>query len=334
VLRSNWEIGPFLEELSLDPKHVRMGRLQSGAAPFLANHDSYDVAKTLGVVERANIGKGGGTATIRFVAAGIDPEADAVFAKIADGVIRSVSVGYRVFSMTRTGEVGDVPVMLVDDWEVYELSAVAIPADAGATFRSSPKLNPCVIRTTQGKNMDPNNEVTPGDLARGESERVSGIMSACRAVKLGNDVAQKLIQTGTPLDKAREIVLDTVAMRADALDVGNVPPSYGIEVGETDREKWMRGVEAALLQRAGVAARYDAIKAHKAPDVQRAFKGFDPTEDGGELRGYTMMEIARECLERSGVRARGMREHQLVTRALETPPLPISVRIKTTSKLL
>ena len=89
VLRSSWLDGPFYEELSLDPKHVRMGRLNNGA-PFLANHDGGDVAATLGVVESARLEGNKGTATVRFAAEGIDPEADKVFRKISDKIIRNV----------------------------------------------------------------------------------------------------------------------------------------------------------------------------------------------------------------------------------------------------
>src|SRR4051812_241253 len=56
VLRGSYD--PYFEELSLDPKHVRMGRLQSGTAPLLNSHSSYDINDVLGVVENARLEKG------------------------------------------------------------------------------------------------------------------------------------------------------------------------------------------------------------------------------------------------------------------------------------
>jgi hypothetical protein len=43
VQRGGFFTEPFLEELSLDDKHVRMGRLQSGRAPLLDSHNAVRV---------------------------------------------------------------------------------------------------------------------------------------------------------------------------------------------------------------------------------------------------------------------------------------------------
>src|SRR5262245_56156329 len=64
VLRGFFE--PYYEELSLDPKHVRMERLRRGAAPLLNSHSSSDLSDVIGVVERAQLEQGRGTATLRF----------------------------------------------------------------------------------------------------------------------------------------------------------------------------------------------------------------------------------------------------------------------------
>src|SRR5690349_1310717 len=77
VLRGFWD--RYWEELSLDPKHVRMERLNSGA-PLLADHIA-STQTTIGVVEAASLQKKRGVATVRFVKAGVDPEADRVFEK-------------------------------------------------------------------------------------------------------------------------------------------------------------------------------------------------------------------------------------------------------------
>jgi hypothetical protein len=74
VLRSSWFDGPFFEELSMDPTHVRMARLSSGTAPLLADHDGRSVSETLGVIESSRIENGKGYATVRMAAEGIDPE--------------------------------------------------------------------------------------------------------------------------------------------------------------------------------------------------------------------------------------------------------------------
>ena len=150
VKRSSWFDGPFFEELVMDPGAVRMGRLESGNAPFLANHDGYSVADQPGVIESARLENGKGIATVRFVREGVDPEADKLFAKIVDKVVRNVSVGYRVHTVQKIESADSkIPTMRVTDWEPYEVSAVSMPADAGAGFRSerAEQLNPCQIIT-------------------------------------------------------------------------------------------------------------------------------------------------------------------------------------------
>ncbi len=121
----------FLEVLDL--AGARLGRL-NGGAPFLKVHHADRLDAVLGVVVAgsARIVNGQGVATIKLSSAKADA-GDVL--KIADGVIRSVSVGYAVHKVERAGEAGGVPVIRVVDWEPMEISAVPIPADAGAHFR-------------------------------------------------------------------------------------------------------------------------------------------------------------------------------------------------------
>ncbi len=134
VLRGFFET--FWEELSLDPKHVRMGRLNNGA-PLLDSHDQFSgVSAVLGVVESARLADGKGTAIVRF--AKNDPAADAAWNKVRQGILQNVSVGYRIYKAVKTEEVTDkVPVVRVEDWEPYELSMVPMGADDGAGVRSN-----------------------------------------------------------------------------------------------------------------------------------------------------------------------------------------------------
>jgi hypothetical protein len=117
----------FFEELSLDPKHVRMGRLTSGRAPVLAAHEGRDLDAVVGVVERARLDGGQGVATVRFAD---DPKSDGIFRKIAAGILRNVSVGYTIHKAEQV-EAGNaaIPVYRATDWEPFEISIVpSLPA--------------------------------------------------------------------------------------------------------------------------------------------------------------------------------------------------------------
>ncbi len=317
VLRSSWIDGPHFEELDMSPGAVRLDRLQNGA-PFLANHDGYDVARTLGVVESARLENGKGIATVRFAKAEDDPEADKVFRKVADGIIRSVSVGYRVHRVEKIVTEGEkVPTLRVVDWTPYEISAVALPADAGAGFRSDVPTNVCVITT---KNPTPKRSSTmekevQEDAVQKERHRVSGILSAVKAAHLGEPFAMRMINDGTPLDKARGIVIEELAVRDDAISTApahvNVDDvASGISVGEGPKDRFGRAVVASILIRAVPTL----VKAATAAGVP----GFNERDLslGNELHGMSLLEIARASLESRGVSTRGMSRQMLAGTAL------------------
>jgi HK97 family phage prohead protease len=148
VLRGYYD--RYWEELSLEPKHVRLKRLNNGA-PFLNTHDGYDAAGVIGVVESksARIENGQGVATVRFAKAEDDPEADKIFRKVVDGILQNISVGYNTYKMEKVEDGADkVPVFRAVDWEPYELSVVPMGADDGAGFRAADMQRvPCVFVT-------------------------------------------------------------------------------------------------------------------------------------------------------------------------------------------
>lgn len=146
VLRYDWEKGTrFYERLSLDPKHVRMQRLESGTAPLLDSHSAYSIGHVIGVVESAALEAKRGVSTVRFSKRA---EVEPFYQDVRDKIIRNVSLGYRVNKFQELSESRDgIPVRLAVDWEPYEVSMVPMGADAGARVRSSREIetNPCVL---------------------------------------------------------------------------------------------------------------------------------------------------------------------------------------------
>lgn len=147
VDRIDWWSGKrYIEKLSMDPAHIRLDRLNSGA-PLLDSHSAWSVGDILGAVEAdsARIEKGRGVATVRFSRR---QDVEPVFQDVLDGIVRSVSVGYRVYKFVEeTPKDGGTPVRTAIDWEPFEVSMVPMPADTGAKVRSGDKTgtNPCVI---------------------------------------------------------------------------------------------------------------------------------------------------------------------------------------------
>lgn len=136
VRRRDWNTGEYYSEiLEVTPKSVRLDRLNAGA-PFLDTHDDRQLASIIGSVipGTARIEGGKGYARIKLSAATAD--ADSV-GKIRDGIIRNISVGYAIhkFRVEPAADGGDEK-RIITDWEPLEISAVPIPADAGAQIRS------------------------------------------------------------------------------------------------------------------------------------------------------------------------------------------------------
>jgi HK97 family phage major capsid protein/HK97 family phage prohead protease len=111
------------EILDHGPSSVRLGRLNGGAA-VLVNHDTRD---QVGVVENASINGRRGRATVRF---GRSARAEEVFQDVRDGIRKLVSVGYRIISIVLERSSDSEDVYRVTEWEPYEISLVAVPADA------------------------------------------------------------------------------------------------------------------------------------------------------------------------------------------------------------
>ena len=65
VRRRHPEYGFFYEEISLDPNHIRMDRLENGA-PVLNNHRDDKLFDQIGIVTRAWVENGVGKATLKF----------------------------------------------------------------------------------------------------------------------------------------------------------------------------------------------------------------------------------------------------------------------------
>jgi len=309
------------EELVVGKSNVRLERL-NGGAPVLDTHDDLSLDSVIGVVMTgsARIDGGVGKAQIK-----IDDgaESESILRKIRDGIIRNVSVGYRVHKYEVIREDGKVPIYRAVDWEPYEISLVPIPADAGASIRKSSRSFPCEVMQPQpmeNKTMtdiettpqeptpvetpanpaavppvapqpDEQNTETPAapeDGVQAERSRVLEIQKITRAAKLSENLALRMINDGTPIKKARKVVLDELARKGN--EAGEIRPHITIVRDEMDSVRAM--AENALLHR-------HSPQLYKLDDGAR------------EYRGMTLMEIGRDILKRRGVDTRGLSKSEV-----------------------
>lgn len=137
VLRYDWRNEQhFYEELGYNDGEVDMMRLTSGAAPVLDNHSSYGGARSvLGVVENARLEGVQGAATLRFSKR---DDVEPIYQDVLDGIVRTVSVGYRVSEYSDTGRkaVNGYPILRATSWEPMEISLAPIAADPRSRVRA------------------------------------------------------------------------------------------------------------------------------------------------------------------------------------------------------
>jgi hypothetical protein len=338
VLRGYWD--KYYEELSLDPKHVRMERINN-SAPFLSVHNAYDLFSVLGVIEPGSVRLTGGqmVGTVRFSQR---DDVEPILRDIADGILANISIGYRVYKYEQVeGGEETIPTYRCVDWEPYEGSVVPMGADDGAGFRALPggqmvrsapqeRNSVTIIARSEGeRKMDPEETavVTREPAApaatkpdakalaaateegrKAERVRIDTITTIVRTAKLDDKFAKPLIDEGKTVDQAREAVLDALATR-DAKDPIESRHSAAVVTADA-RDKFMRGASIAVLQRSGGMAMLGRSKNEELLALAK--------ESAGEFRGLSLLDLARHCLEHSGVNTRGMDRMTLVGRSFTT----------------
>jgi hypothetical protein len=331
VVRFDWNTGKrYIERLSMDPKHVRLGRLNAGA-PLLNSHSAYTLADQMGVVvdDSAAVDGKRGRAAVRFSKRS---DVEPFYQDVRDKVIRNVSVGYRVYRFEETEPKGNaLPVRLATDWEPYEVSLVSMPADVGAQVRGTKPVdtNPCVVVTRHQEShmndeqrqdglsdtldesaaeeqrmalateerREETQEPTATELAtRAERERVEGILLACRAAKIPSSTYDKFIKDGTPLVDAQRQIFIELQKRRDPVPAPR-QGGVGIEMGDDPFVHKRSGIENALLHRVN-------------PEK------FQLSDKGRDYRGMTMLDIAKAYLQARGLRVTDMSRMDIAGTAL------------------
>ena len=121
--------GAYTERL--DPAGLDLSGLVG--SPVLDGHRQGSARDVIGAIAAYRLDGGSLLATIRLSGAA---DAAPIITRIQEGTIRGVSIGYRV---TRWADSVDpttkARVRTAAAWAISEVSAVPIPADAGATFR-------------------------------------------------------------------------------------------------------------------------------------------------------------------------------------------------------
>jgi hypothetical protein len=329
----------FMETLVVDESSIRLDRLQRGA-PLLNSHNQWSLEAQLGVVENPAIRNGEGTCDVTFSRR----ESVAGYVQdVADGIIRNVSVGYirHRIEMVSPAEDGGVWEYRVIDWEPMEVSLVPIPADAGSQVRadgqqpgadgpehqlrtfpcefietranpSTPTVGSTAETSTEGTRSMPQDlnaaggttapastaapvatAAAPAPVAPAADTRAADIADLCQRHGVAH-LASGLIRAGGTVEAARAAVLDELATR-DAAAGGHQNTVVQTVRDETDTR--MAGMQEALANRVDPSAQL--------------------TDNGRQYRGFSLVELGRDMIERAGGNTRGLTRMEIAERMLQ-----------------
>jgi len=325
--------GVYIEELSTKAGDVRLERMQAGSVPALDSHSSYSLRSILGTVIKGNETH----ATVKF--SGRDDVKDIV-QDIKDGVIRNISVGYRVHEYEDVTEDEDeIRTLRAIDWEPLEVSFVAVPADGGAGVRSEIKTNRCVIKD-RGANLNQLEETKTMKPKTEKGQREAEIKPATPAVEVPAEAHKaearkeevvpvadnsEHVEAGRKLEKERQESIKDMVRKAG---LGSDVATRFIEEDLT-QDKARAAVIDELAARSdksdvnpsirvstpdGQLSRVDAMQNYLLNRSNPSQHKLD--DQAREFMGCSLLDMARFCLgERE---SKGLNKMDLVQRALHT----------------
>jgi phage head maturation protease len=311
VKRESWFDDPWIEVLGHDESEIDMERFATGGAPLLYGHSSYSHSTHIGVVERAWVENGRGMADVRFSKRA---EVDDIYNDVKDRILTGVSVGYKISERSLVELKKDEPsTYRVTRWHPMEISLVPIPADptvgvgrsetykvfpvgltADSTHegRAMPEVTQVESPVTQQDEVKPvaaeSRGVDESAVVRAERQRAADIRTLARKHKVEEAVIDQMIDSGMDMQAARGVILDHLA----ATQVG-LPKPGSFQAGPSGDQRFLDDAAEAIMARAG-----HGQHRHDNP-----------------LRGYTLVELARRCLEMRGVNTGSMDKMHMVGRA-------------------
>ncbi len=252
-LRHSWG-GSYYEELSLDPSHVDLSRLNDGGHPLLAAHNDRDLDSVVGVVEKVWLEGDKAGATVRFAK---DDISDRVFQKVKDKILRNVSVGYSVEEYTDVTRDGDeYPTYRATRWTPAEISIVPIGFDKDAKVRKQEVNNENEVEIISRSEdiqeisamTDEQKKALALEAAAAERTRGLEIRKIVKEAKLDDKMADEYVNNGTSSEEVRTNVA-LFAKYAKEQEATQITTAVSVEVGTENAEAKREGFEQALLTR-------------------------------------------------------------------------------------
>lgn len=322
-----WNDTQFMESLEVSEKAIRADRLNKGLS-ILDSHNRYDgIDKVLGITEEWRIEKGQLIGTCRF-----SRNQQGVFDDVADGILRHVSLGYRIheYQVSKATKDGQIEKRKAVDWEPLELSIVPVSFETTNGTREAERANTEtheVILTTEEvddmpKPVDDKREDAPQDQPATE-QRENPAEPQTRAVDTEQAAAQVRAQLKPMLDASRAAGLDDT-FAIEAFDRGVGIDAFRAEVlnkmAETRKAEAIKSFGDTELRSDGRRDQTETLVrgAEEAIAVRARVNGATMTDAAREFTGMTLYDIGRELLVARGINVRGMSREKIAARAMHS----------------
>lgn len=277
----------------------------------------------IGKGEGIEFSNGQATALVRF-----SENQSEFFRDVAAGIQSEISAGFNVYRYEDISEDGaNIRTLRAIDWEPTEISFVGVEADPNSGTRSAETEHEVII---QERSLINNNQKTPimepksaeekarikaknaqirakqleaatAAGARAMQELTIEVTELVRKAKLPTEFVQEVVETkDINIEKARKMVLDKWEADQVNAETRNANP---VKVGVEQIEKATRAIGNAITLRVDASAESEM----KPEEVSTA----------REFRGYSMIEIAREYLNQSGVETKGMTKREIAQKVFE-----------------
>lgn len=149
-----------------------------------------------------------------------------------------------------------------------------------------------------------------------ERQRSTDIRTAVRAAKLGEDFADQLIDQGVSVEKARELIINKWAEADAARGIQGRNPSVAVQADETDKFR---------------SAAIDGLALRSAQVERKSFTA-EQVSAASQFRGMSLLDIAKECLEKAGVNTRGLSKMEIAGRAITSSSSDFPVILEGTNR--
>ena len=246
---------------------VRLDRLNNGA-PLLFNHD---MNQLVGVVERAYVKDKRGYAEARYSSSAF---AQQMKDDVRNGIIRNVSVGYRILRMgdhdkKRTDE------YRITEWEPLELSLVTIPADPTVGVgRSLVDEEPPIVKQAEDKMEQQQSLELHQSAITDERNRVRTI-TALGTKFNRHELADQLVESGKTVEEARAAFLD-VLQTAGQIERPVQSDSSAIDLNKREQRDYsvVRAIRACVNNTWNEAGLEREVSDTLAKQIGRETQGF------------------------------------------------------------